>query len=101
MAVHGLYGSIEKTWKGQTDGSPSWPKAQIDSQNLMGRVLLYDYEKTATLAALRTREAVQTEAIRLLEQVLEHRKGQDPVSANSNLEVLVQASVSQRGLRSN
>ena len=101
MAVHGLYSSIEKAWERQTDGLPSWPKAQVDNQKLKGRVLLHDYEKSATLDALRTREGVQAEAVRLLEQVLEHRKGQDPVSANRKLKVLVQPSASQRGLHSN
>lgn len=55
-------------------------KGKLDDSKLDGRVLLYTYETDATVERLCTRDAIRQESLRLLEQVTELRKEQDPVS---------------------
>ncbi|KAJ8123486.1 hypothetical protein O1611_g9577 [Lasiodiplodia mahajangana] len=77
VAVHGLYSSSTETWG--SSGSVTWLTEQMTAKRFKGRVLLYSYHgNDITRGRLSTRQAVQQEALRLLGQVAESRKDQDP-----------------------
>ncbi|KAI1747319.1 ankyrin repeat-containing domain protein [Xylaria castorea] len=77
VAVHGLYSSSSQAWA-ETD-SLTWLAKKLKGKSLAGRVFLYSYDGNgATAAGLCTRQAVQREALKLLRQVADLRKNQNP-----------------------
>ncbi|KAI1427614.1 ankyrin repeat-containing domain protein [Xylaria sp. FL1777] len=70
VAIHGLYSSKSQMWT--DNGSVTWLTEKLKKDNLKGRVLLYSYhDSSATLGGLCTRDAIQREALQLLEQIVD------------------------------
>ncbi|KAH6845405.1 ankyrin repeat-containing domain protein [Chaetomium sp. MPI-CAGE-AT-0009] len=79
VAVHGLYSTSSEAWGSTISGT--WLKQKLGENGLAsaGRVLIYNYaDGPPTVGKICTRQAIQREAFRLLTQVSELRKGQDP-----------------------
>lgn len=80
VAVHGFFNTSSEAWDLGSESEP-WLKEQLTAKKRYGRLLFHRYDTGASaVQGLCGRDAIQKEAIMLLQKVAEQRKDQDPVS---------------------
>ncbi|KAK0662081.1 putative ankyrin [Cercophora samala] len=78
VAVHGFLNTSSEAWDLGSASGP-WLKTQLAAKKRYGRLLFHSYATTpSAVQGLCSRDAIQQEAMTLLQRIAEQRKDQDP-----------------------